>query len=118
MNEVAGEDKLFVCLQCGKWSKTLSGNTKHVSRGWDESCIMNAVEVPLEDLTFSDDGNTAIEVRGGPEVEAALQERQATLARIQADIDRLRQEIRSGDVHELDPELLELAKQVVEGQKK
>jgi hypothetical protein len=41
-NEIADAGEVFVCGACGKRSKDLYGFQK-ISRGWDESCMLNAV---------------------------------------------------------------------------
>lgn len=50
-NEVAPEGQVFVCATCGKRSRDRFGNQK-ISRGWDESCMLNAVlcyDDPIEE---------------------------------------------------------------------
>jgi hypothetical protein len=42
MNEVAPEGQVFVCAACGKRSKDRYGDQK-IDRGWDVSCMLNAV---------------------------------------------------------------------------
>lgn len=41
-NEVAGDGEIFVCTACGKRSKDRYGD-QAIDRGWDESCMLNAV---------------------------------------------------------------------------
>jgi hypothetical protein len=40
-NETAPKGKVWVCCACGKLSRDLYG-FKPISRGWDESCVLNA----------------------------------------------------------------------------
>jgi hypothetical protein len=58
--ELAPEGKLWVCMACGKVSRTRYGflegdaqrmpdGTRVASRGWDESCMMNAELVDYEE---------------------------------------------------------------------
>lgn len=43
--------QIWQCQACGKTSEDLYGiNGKH-SRGWDISCVLNAILVPIKDLT-------------------------------------------------------------------
>jgi hypothetical protein len=42
MNEVAPKGQVFVCAACGKRSKDRYGDQK-IDRGWDVSCMLNAV---------------------------------------------------------------------------
>lgn len=46
-NILAPDGRVFVCLACGKLSKDLYGFHK-ISRGWDESCMLNC-RLYLED---------------------------------------------------------------------
>jgi len=48
-NEVAPSGYVFICLGCGKRSKDRYGN-RAISRGWDVSCMLNAVLVLEKDL--------------------------------------------------------------------
>ena len=41
-NEVAPSGYVFICLGCGKMSKDRWGN-RAISKGWDVSCMLNAV---------------------------------------------------------------------------
>jgi hypothetical protein len=41
-NTVADQGLIFVCSACGKQSRDRYGD-QAVSRGWDESCVLNAV---------------------------------------------------------------------------
>lgn len=77
-NEVAPEGCRWVCGACGKTSKDLYGEQAY-SRGWDESCMLNAVLLAEENLVLSgsivvrikDDGrydnNKTEEDQEGPE---------------------------------------------------
>lgn len=40
-NEFAPENKVFVCVACGKISRDRYGN-KAITAGWDVSCMINA----------------------------------------------------------------------------
>lgn len=46
VDELADDDKVWICQACGKESRTVSGFDgmgRHVaSRGWDVSCALNA----------------------------------------------------------------------------
>jgi hypothetical protein len=42
MNEEALTGQVYVCMACGKRSKDIYG-FKKISRGWDESCMLNAL---------------------------------------------------------------------------
>jgi hypothetical protein len=42
-DRVAPEGHMFVCTACGKTSTTRYGIDGERSRGWDESCMLNAV---------------------------------------------------------------------------
>lgn len=41
-NVVAAEGTVWVCAACGKTSRDRYGEQR-ISRGWDESCMLNAV---------------------------------------------------------------------------
>lgn len=41
-NRIADEGQVFVCMMCGKRSRDRYGN-RRIDRGWDESCMLNAV---------------------------------------------------------------------------
>lgn len=42
MNQTAPEGQVFVCAACGKRSRDLYG-LQSIDKGWDESCMLNAV---------------------------------------------------------------------------
>jgi len=42
----AGENKIWQCQACGKFSDDLYGLIGFHSANWDESCMMNALSVP------------------------------------------------------------------------
>ena len=42
-DEIAPKGTRFVCLACGKTSSTRYGFDGTADRGWDPSCMMNAV---------------------------------------------------------------------------
>ncbi len=48
-NKVADPGNVFVCSICGKMSNDLYGQ-EPVSPGWDESCMLHAVELPKKNL--------------------------------------------------------------------
>jgi len=58
----APEGSRWVCGACGKTSRDVYGN-KPYSRGWDESCAMNAQLLPDERLMFAADGHHVLQVR-------------------------------------------------------
>ena len=41
-NPIAPPGAVYVCGACGKRSRDLYGNEK-ISRGWDVSCVLNAI---------------------------------------------------------------------------
>lgn len=47
--------QVWVCGACGKRSRDMYGN-KSLSRGWDVSCVMNAVLCKESHLTINDEG--------------------------------------------------------------
>ena len=61
-NLLADEDKVFVCQACGKMSKDRYGDHK-ISRGWDESCMLYAIELPKARLVLSGDGKRVLELK-------------------------------------------------------
>jgi hypothetical protein len=67
MNDSAKEGHIFVCAACGKRSRDRYGEQR-ISRGWDESCMMNAVELPEHTLIIENGlvvGVTEDETLGG-----------------------------------------------------
>lgn len=52
-NETAKPGKVFVCMACGKQSRDKYGFDP-ISRGWDESCMLNSQELPLDKLDITD----------------------------------------------------------------
>lgn len=52
-NKIADEGNVFVCLACGKMSRDLYGNDP-ISRGWDESCMLNSAELTKSSLIIDD----------------------------------------------------------------
>jgi len=52
----APEGQIFVCHACGKTSPTLYDIDGAADRGWDESCMMNAILCYAEGLERGDDG--------------------------------------------------------------
>jgi hypothetical protein len=55
--EFAPEGTIYVCLACGKTSKTRYGfdeqNKRTSMPGWDESCMMNCDLFKIKDLVLS-----------------------------------------------------------------
>ena len=51
-------DCLWVCLACGKTSQDRFG-CEGATRGWDESCMLNAVLVEKKDITYGDNGRVS-----------------------------------------------------------
>lgn len=62
MNKTADEGNVWVCLACGKMSRDHYGD-QPISRGWDESCMMNSEELPKARLIMSDSGERVIGVK-------------------------------------------------------
>jgi hypothetical protein len=48
-NKTADPGNVFVCTACGKMSNDRYG-TDPVSPGWDESCMLNSIELPKKNL--------------------------------------------------------------------
>lgn len=46
MNEIAPDGKIYVCAACGRRSEDIYGD-KPLDRGWDSSCVLNAVLLSL-----------------------------------------------------------------------
>lgn len=55
---------VFVCLACGKRSKDRYG-VAPISRGWDESCMLNARECYVDALTVEWSGRVVDVAEGG-----------------------------------------------------
>lgn len=55
---------VFVCLACGKRSKDRYGVVP-ISRGWDESCMLNARECYVDALTVEWNGRVVDVADGG-----------------------------------------------------
>jgi hypothetical protein len=47
-NEFAPEGQVYQCQACGKLSRDLYGE-QALNRGWDESCMLNAVLVAAKE---------------------------------------------------------------------
>ena len=62
-DRTAKEGHLFVCCACGKISETRYGIDGKRSRGWDESCMLNAREFPTDSLVWNDDKTRVVEVK-------------------------------------------------------
>ncbi len=72
MNKTAEPDHLFVCCACGKASTTAYGfeggngllpMKSTASPGWDESCMLNAQEFPIDQLVWNADKTRVVEVK-------------------------------------------------------
>jgi len=50
-NEIAPAGAVYVCGACGKRSRDLYGD-QAISRGWDESCMLNAILCDEETLVM------------------------------------------------------------------
>lgn len=46
---------LWVCLACGKTAEDRFGIEGKHSKGWDESCMLNAQLFPESQLVYNDD---------------------------------------------------------------
>lgn len=60
MNELAPEGQVFVCMACGKMSKDKYGD-QQISRGWDESCMLNSALFEETELVI--ENNRVIEIK-------------------------------------------------------
>ena len=62
---IAPEGKIWVCLACGKVSKDLFGsnNPEETTRGWDESCVLNAQLFDTDKLVFDVDSGRVTEIK-------------------------------------------------------
>ena len=63
-NQVAPEGQVWVCAACGKRSKDLYGH-QPINRGWDVSCMLNALLCREDSLTLGDDGRVTKVEEGG-----------------------------------------------------
>jgi hypothetical protein len=68
-NETAKPGSLFVCCACGKTSTTIYGfdeltGESTASRGWDESCMLNAKEFAVDLLDWNDTRTRVVAVNG------------------------------------------------------
>lgn len=62
-NKFAPEDKIWVCLACGKFSKDKFGDKDlNTSHGWDESCIINCQLFNVNKLVYSENGERVIAI--------------------------------------------------------
>ena len=64
MNSIAPVGQVFVCEACGKRSRDIIGE-QCISRGWDESCMLNAILCYEDKLVFNKDGTMVIKVLDG-----------------------------------------------------
>lgn len=55
-------DIIWVCLACGKTSEDRYGK-KNTSHGWDESCILNAVQVKKSHLIYNPAGSRVVAIK-------------------------------------------------------
>lgn len=71
-NKVATDGHIFVCCACGKtstWRYGFDNFEKRTStQGWDESCMLNAQEFPLEELVWNESKTRVIEIKGKTKV--------------------------------------------------
>ena len=56
MDDKAPAGKIYVCLACGKTSKTMNGDREAVRRGWDVSCVVNCDLFDESDLVIDQYG--------------------------------------------------------------
>lgn len=103
LDRMAPPGTIWVCGACGKTAEDRYGIEGEKSRGWDESCMMNAVLCMKDSLEY--DGGRVIKADASPDYEEQV--RQDPLP----DLDSILSE-------EPDPELLELAGQALERMKK
>lgn len=61
-NRDAPAGYVYVCMACGKMSKDIFGY-KRISKGWDESCMMNSMLVNEKLLELSEDGGQVVALR-------------------------------------------------------
>lgn len=61
-NKVADTGKIWVCLACGKTSQDHYG-TMGRSHGWDESCMMNSIEIEIDRLVFYPNSKRVKEIK-------------------------------------------------------
>lgn len=58
--KLCAEDDIWVCGACGKTSRTQYGfdeaNVSTAMRGWDESCMLNAILVKKAKCVFEESG--------------------------------------------------------------
>jgi len=62
VNQLAADGQVWVCCACGKRSKDRYGE-QAISRGWDESCMLNAVLCREDKLVLQ--GETVVGVEDG-----------------------------------------------------
>jgi hypothetical protein len=55
-------ETIWVCLACGKTSEDRYGN-KNTSHGWDESCILNSVQVKKSHLIYNSDRSRVVGIK-------------------------------------------------------
>jgi hypothetical protein len=59
-DHTAAGDETYVCLACGKTSRTKYGLDRSASPGWDESCMLNSVLYKTSDLVFAGPEKTRV----------------------------------------------------------
>ena len=59
---IAPEGQLWVCCACGKTSPHKYGGDPATTRGWDASCMLNSVLVPVESCVFDPDTMRVVRV--------------------------------------------------------
>lgn len=64
-NVAAEPAEVFVCTACGKVSVDRYGY-QSISRGWDESCMLNAICVRRDQIVWNAEHTRALRVEGEP----------------------------------------------------
>jgi hypothetical protein len=67
-NHVAPEGQVYVCGACGKMSQDKYG-MQRISRGWDESCMLNSVLCYTDKLVMNESKSLVLKVEDGGVVE-------------------------------------------------
>lgn len=68
--DIAPEGHIWVCLACGKTSKTKYGFTSDdkscCDLGWDASCVLNSQMLPVDRLVFEGKRVVKVSVEADP----------------------------------------------------